>query len=834
MDADARKAQTLFNGSDRYYVPAYQRPYVWEEERQWQPLWDDLERLADANLEDREELHFLGAVVLKQESSSPGGFTAWSVIDGQQRLTTMQLLFSAMAAAAEGDGVDIEAKRLRKLTLHDEDDAEGDERFRFWPTNVNQDAYRHVMRAQGPNEDRSDDPDNNIEEAWLFFRERSRDYVSREETGMEVDALDPEERIARRYEALRRAALGMIEIVAINLDKDDPAQVIFETLNARGTPLLATDLVKNALFEKVADQGHNLEEIYLEYWAPGLGDHKYWSEEERLGRNTVPRSESFLMHWLAMKLGGTVSADSLFDRFRREFLDGPDGADALVILEELREDSNTVCQFEAINPETPAGSLLATTRLLDTTVFYPLTLLLLRLKLNDEQARVAFGAVESYLMRRTISRLSSNNYNQLVGEIITEIYKSDKPADQVVVAKLIGSQADSSRWPTDEEVSQALLTRPMYGVLGRRRIFDLLAAVELTKRASSKTESIQELPKDLQIEHIMPQSWQTNWPIDNPDDQDAHDNRETRINLLGNLTLVSGSLNAGMSNSDWKTKRKALNEHSILLLNKELDGLDEWDEDTIDRRGEELAEIVLALWPGPQEYVPEGWSAPDAEMSPENTDISDELVREMFGSATDYFRDLLVDLANHRDERRTYTEIEDGLVWPRRRLATVLSGFSRRHRDIDNKRPFHIHLDRDGSWWLWMDSRVASIINELLEGEEVDREARRKEIITHIQTEEMRELVDNIESRLSVAEGCSGHVFRGRGRVVLEGPGDQGARGYFAQKWLFLWWHGSFPGDQAWFKARLSKPDQVVDNNGLRLHVADLDDLDVVLEALKK
>jgi hypothetical protein len=231
MDALTQSVTALFASQHRYLVPAYQRSYVWTEGRQWLPLWEDVERISDSRLEGNGEHHFLGAIVIRREKTPPGGITEWSVIDGQQRLTTLQLLVSSIASAAASDGCRKDARLLQKLVFHDEDEADGVERFKFWPTTANRDAFRDALMIDGDGSSVVDDPSNTIHEAWAFFRARTIDYVH-------ADAAPLDEVIAR-YAALREAVTGLLQVVTITLDKGDPAQVIFETLNARGTPLLA-------------------------------------------------------------------------------------------------------------------------------------------------------------------------------------------------------------------------------------------------------------------------------------------------------------------------------------------------------------------------------------------------------------------------------------------------------------------------------------------------------------------------------------------------------------------------------------------------------------------
>lgn len=107
MKPDTHTVQQLFERDVRYIVPLYQRPYVWDEERQWAPLWDDITAMLQH--QDSGEVgglwtHFLGAIVLDGEKPVPGQIPRFVVIDGQQRLTTLQLLLAAAASSLEGSG----------------------------------------------------------------------------------------------------------------------------------------------------------------------------------------------------------------------------------------------------------------------------------------------------------------------------------------------------------------------------------------------------------------------------------------------------------------------------------------------------------------------------------------------------------------------------------------------------------------------------------------------------------------------------------------------------------------------------------------------------------
>jgi hypothetical protein len=705
MEALVRSVQELFSGQHRYVVPPYQRPYVWTEERQWEPLWEDIERITDSRLADEDERHFLGAVVIRREKTPVGGITEWSVIDGQQRLTTLQLLMSGLAAAAGDAGQAVERQRLEHLLRHPEHDAEGDERFKFWPTRANEDAFRDVLSMTDGTVAMVDDPNNTVHEAWTFFRRKCGAYA-------EAEGADPSE-VSRRFSALRESVAGLLQIVTISLDKTDPAQVIFETLNARGTPLLAMELLKNALFDRAAGEGASIAEIDERYWQPQLGDASYWSVDQRLGRVVVPRSEAFLYHWLVMQTGRIVAADNLFDTFRRHILSGPLADDAPALIRQLNDHAGVLRTFDALPADDRAGRrLFAGLEVLDTTTMVPVALLLYTSGLAPERRARALSAIESYLVRRLLRGLSTKNYSQLAARLIAVARKAPATADEAIVHELLSSGADTFRWPTDEELATHLETQSLYGWLGQKRIAFVLGHLERAKR-SVKSEDIA-LPSKLEVEHVMPQAWQSNWPLDDPDDVAAAQRRNAHVNLLGNLTLVTGPLNAAMSNGPWPVKREGLDEHSVLLLNRELVRLQQWGESEIAARGAALTEAITEIWPGPQHFMPAGWQAVEAESWAEDADMALEDVLAVYAAAGDHLRAMLDRLATEPGRRWAYGDLEQELGWPRGRIAGISGGYGQgMKKRFGGKRPWHIHLTRAGAWEMWMDAERAAAIQSV-------------------------------------------------------------------------------------------------------------------------
>src|SRR5687768_8507732 len=136
MKADTRTLQDVFHGDRRFVVPVYQRPYVWEREKQWEPLWADIEatamRLAEARIAAHAKgseasvadlaaaPHFLGAIVIEDQPVMTGEVDTRLVVDGQQRLTTIQLLIRGALDALESSNVAKPLKaRLQKAIRND-------------------------------------------------------------------------------------------------------------------------------------------------------------------------------------------------------------------------------------------------------------------------------------------------------------------------------------------------------------------------------------------------------------------------------------------------------------------------------------------------------------------------------------------------------------------------------------------------------------------------------------------------------------------------------------------------------------------------------------------
>ncbi|MFM8532540.1 MAG: DUF262 domain-containing protein [Acidimicrobiia bacterium] len=178
METQVRTPQMVFMQPQRLSVPLFQRPYVWNEENQWEPLWSDVVRLAHRVLEhplDRHQPHFLGAVVLQQVQKQTGQMQERTIIDGQQRLTTLQLLMDALHAQLLAIDAKAPAMRLEPLVTNAEPFCvKPEDRFKVWPTNRDRSAFNAVMAAQHPIDYTAVGyVDDNIPQAHRFFHDKA-------------------------------------------------------------------------------------------------------------------------------------------------------------------------------------------------------------------------------------------------------------------------------------------------------------------------------------------------------------------------------------------------------------------------------------------------------------------------------------------------------------------------------------------------------------------------------------------------------------------------------------------------------------------------------------
>ena len=615
MEAKALTPRALFDGNVTFEIPPFQRPYVWTEDEQWQPLWDDIVRITDSKLklsnvkDDANPLcHFLGAVVIKQLSSGAGDPARSSVIDGQQRLTTLQLLLDAAQLVMEEIGYENHAESIHELVLNDSKRfRRTPKRFKLWPSRIDRHAFENIMDNEA--ELLPAYAESRIVLAHKFFVNAISDWIA---TNSEICEFKIEDKIAMLAEVLQ----GHLQIVAIDLSGTDDDQLIFETLNDRGTPLLAADLIKNFVFQQCDEIGADVDVWSDRYWHDF--DDDWWRKEIAQGRHFRSRIDLFLQYWLTMRIKEEIPTDAIFRSFRdysKKHLLSRSSAESF--LKQLRGDADSFRDFAQLDPRSIQGRFYTrVVEALELGVFIPLLLWIITdaHPASPEQADRALCAIESWAVRRTLLRKTMKDVNRLVVSLLREL--DGRPSSSVgdATVKFLRSQsADSRIWPLDEELMSELPDIKVYGSIKQKRLRTILSGVEQQLR--TKRHEAVTLPEKLDIEHVMPRGWRSYWQDGIVGDPEACARRDWRINTIGNLTLVTKSLNSTLSNRPWSDgdaasdpgkgedkgygKRSLLNKYSVLALSRPI--VDQhpinWTEEDIIERSKSLVSIISEVWP---------------------------------------------------------------------------------------------------------------------------------------------------------------------------------------------------------------------------------------------
>lgn len=602
MKTDILTPDDIFRKEIHYIIPPFQRPYVWTQEEQWEPLWEDvrntvesyLEKLSDCKgneVEAKSKVppHFLGAVVSQQISTPTKAISQRQVIDGQQRLTTLQLLLDALRQVCKEFDLEADAEFLSKFVINPDHRVGNNEEhiFKLWPTSRDREAFKHAMDNGSPT---NAFENSRIVQAHEYFRSQTREWLKgQSDTGCRTDALTT-------------AIVSLFQLVVIDLDHQEDPHIIFETLNARGTPLLQSELIKNYVMSKTGE---------ATVWGD-LGT-EWWREEVGRGRRRLPRIDWLLYYWMSMRKAEASAEDAaniplprVFSAFQAYSEERPSIND---VMSEVKRDLTNYRRFE-IDEETTADERQLRNRFEIMQAGAVTPTLLLLLSAPYEQRMKGLHAMESFLVRRMICRYTAKDYNHLTLSLAGELQRRDlNDAGAVVFDFLKRQTADAREWPNDKALEDSLVDLPLYRLLTRGRLRLILEGVEEQLRQESKAEC-SDVPRGLPIEHVMPQSWDTSkWPISVDSDlETATDERNRLIHTIGNLTLVNNKLNWTMSNDAWASKREILTDHSVLFLNRtllaETKGRD-WDTKSIQARGRRLASIVARVWPGPDSDV---WS----------------------------------------------------------------------------------------------------------------------------------------------------------------------------------------------------------------------------------
>ena len=627
MDTHERRVVEVLTDSKRFVVPIYQRQYAWGE-GELSAFWEDVVAKAEEALERSPKFaHFMGALIL-----APGGdgYTLGAtpkvmVIDGQQRLTTFQLFIVALRDIARAHGLDdLVAVAEGYLTMARQPGDKGeDARFRLLPTPADKLIF-HVLVDGGLDAVHAKHPDwftmstgrvyRNRAPASVyaaaFFRARIEGYAFHaqrdEDEPKDAEPSDASE-LRRRLDALLSALLQHLKLVVITLNENDDAQVIFETLNSRGKPLLAMDLVRNNIFHRAAAQGESAEALFEAKWRPFDG--AFWKEDAPRAKPKRPRIDHFLSHALTAQTGQETSLRELYAEYRA-FARPRTGPRFATVADELDALTRFAPIYETLERGGPGDGPLARLgqklNLWEVSTAYPLVFHV-AIASAPADATLIYRLIESYVVRRAMLGLSPKNFNKTFGRVVTLMLERG-PTPQVFANAFDGARGDTVRFPDDQEFAAGVIDKPIYEMIGRKeRLADILWQLECATRTKYNLNVGK--PTAPTIEHVMPQSWAKNWPLMDgtrlqreyvfEGDEGivtAAARRRQLVQTLGNLTLSTQPANTAMSNAAFADKKPWL-KMSLLALNLEIDDRSEWSEVEVEARSRALAKRAATIWP---------------------------------------------------------------------------------------------------------------------------------------------------------------------------------------------------------------------------------------------
>ncbi len=546
MKADAMKLLDFIGKSQekQFVIPIYQRVYSWEKE-QCKELWDDIIKVGG---DDKMDGHFIGSILYVLD-----GFTHSSpllIIDGQQRLTTITLLLTALRDHWSDKRKEIEDHYLINS------DKDGDKKFRLILSDSDKDTLLYLIDKD---KRKPSEPSSKIVENFKLFEE----WVSN--TG----------KLETIFKGLEKL---MIVEIALEKGKDDP-QLIFESMNSKGMELTQTDLIRNYIVMET--EVEKQEGFYNKYWRA--------MEEEFEQSKRGDLFNKFVRHYLTIKTREIPNIKKVYvalkDYRQKEGIGIED------LLKDLQKYCGYFCQIvfkkEADKDLNKALGFLVD---LEMDVMYPLLLELYSdysdrvLSSNDFISIIAL--IESYLFRRAVCGIPPNGLNKFFASFTKHIQKDEYFES---LKAYFGSLTNNQRFPNNDEFKDCFITIDFYKFKKREYFFERLENFERKERVYTR---------EYTTEHIMPQTLTEEWERDLGENfQEIHNKY---LHTIGNLTLTG--YNTEYRNKSFQEKRDMEKgfKQSPVELNQGLRDLESFGEEEIKKRANDLADLALKIWTYPK------------------------------------------------------------------------------------------------------------------------------------------------------------------------------------------------------------------------------------------
>ncbi len=546
MEADAIPLLKFIedNQKNQLVIPIYQRLYSWEKE-QCKQLWDDIIKIGG---DDKMDGHFIGSILYVLD-----GFThsnnALLIIDGQQRLTTITLLLTALRNHLSDE---VKRKEIENRYLINSD-KDSDKKFRLILSESDKDTLLSLIDKDRR---KPSEPSSKIVENFKLFEEWIRKNTNQLETIFK--------------------GLEKLTIVWISLRKKDDPQLVFESMNSKGIELTQTDLIRNYIVMETEIEKQ--EGFY----------NKYWRAMEEDFKQNKKWFDRFVRHYLTIKTREIPNTNKVYvalkDYRQKEGIGIED------LLKDLQKYCGYFCQIvfkkEADKDLNKALGFLVD---LEMDVIYPLLLELYSDYsdgvLSEDDFKSSIELIESYIFRRAVCGLGTNSLNKVFPSFTKHIQKNEYFES---LEAHFGYLTEKQRFPNNDEFKKLFITIDFYRFKKKEYFFERLENFERKERVYTH---------EYTIEHIMPQKLTEEWEKDLGQD---HERIHTQyLHTIGNLTLTG--YNETYSNKSFQEKRDMEKgfKDSPLKLNQGLRDLESFGEEEIKKRANDLADLALKIWTYP-------------------------------------------------------------------------------------------------------------------------------------------------------------------------------------------------------------------------------------------
>ncbi len=554
MEANAMKLLDFIGKSQekQFVIPIYQRLYSWGKE-QCKQLWDDIIKIGG---NDKMNRHFIGSIVFVQDGIYTTSHNELLIIDGQQRLTTITLLFIALRDHLNDEDEFLEKFSRQKIQNRYliNSDEKGDKKFKLILSDPDRDTLLSLI-----DKDRRKPSELSLKimENFKLFEEWIRKNTNKLETIFK--------------------GLDKLMVVEISLErgKDNP-QIIFESMNSTGKDLTQTDLIRNYIVMET--EVKNQEDFYNGYWR---------AMEEDFKQNETLFNQ-FVRHYLTIKTK-TPNINKVYEAFKRYQQER--GIETEALLQDLQKYCGFFCQIvfkkEADKDLNKALSFLVD---LEMDVIYPLLLELYSDYSDGVLSKADFIPIiyltESYICRRAVCGLGANGLNKIFASFTKHIQKDEYFKS---LKAHFGYLTEKQRFPNNDEFKKLFITIDFYNFQKKKYFFERLENFDTKEPVNTK---------ECTIEHIMPQTLTKEWKRDLGENfQAIHDKY---LHTIGNLTKTG--YNQEYSNNSFQEKRDMENgfKQSPLRLNQSLKDLESFGEKEIEKRANDLADWALKIWTYPK------------------------------------------------------------------------------------------------------------------------------------------------------------------------------------------------------------------------------------------